>query len=89
MSELAVVTAEDTGSGDKMVTAECVTDELFAIGGGASVSGAPDGSVAIVETRPSGLVDEVSGAWIAKAVELESGLGSWTLTVYAVCARVN
>jgi hypothetical protein len=63
--------------------------DSFAIGGGAYVSGATGGSVAIVETRPAALEGEIPGTWIASAVEVSPTPGDWTLTVYAICAKVN
>ncbi len=80
-----------TDSDDKHVTAECERDDLFAIGGGAHVSGVTptQASIAIVETRPTALEGELPGAWTGSAVEIQPTGEVWTLTVYAVCAQVN
>ena len=82
--------SESTG-GSMTVTAECAKagEELTAISGGAAVSDSSDGSVSIVETRPTGIKGEVPSAWMAKAEEVGESSESWTLTVYAVCARVK
>ncbi len=64
-------------------------EEFSAIAGGADLSSSAGGKVAIVETRPTGLAGEVPTGWIASAVEVNPTDASWTLTVYALCARVN
>lgn len=58
-----------------------------AISGGAVVS-VSNGDVAIVESIPVGQLGGVSTGWKASAVELNDVSGNWTLTVYAVCAKV-
>ena len=80
--------SSESAGGAKTVTAECAKagEELTAISGGAAVSG---GSVSIVESRPTGIRGEVPSAWMAKAEEVGDNSEGWTLTVYAVCARVK
>ena len=87
--EIATIVSASS-SDDKSETVTCdVGKKLSAISGGARLSGSTGDNVAIVETRPTGVPGEVPSAWMAKAVEVNANSGSWVLTVYAVCAKVN
>lgn len=91
VSNLLIVSAiSRSDSVDKSGVALCSAagNNLYAIGGGAMISGVADG-VGLVETRPVGLEGEIPSGWQAKAVEVNEQSGDWTLTVYAVCASVN
>ena len=79
-----------SNSQNKTGVAECTAanEELSAISGGAMLSGGSDG-VAITGTRPTGLAAETPAGWTASAVETSLNTSDWTLTVYAVCAKVS
>ena len=79
-----------SNSQNKTGVAECAVadEELLAISGGAKLSGGSDG-VVITETRPTGLAEETPAGWTASAVETSLNTSDWTLTVYAVCAKVS
>ncbi|MCY4575619.1 MAG: hypothetical protein OXC55_03295 [Chloroflexi bacterium] len=74
---------------DKTESVLCSTvgSGFSAISGGAVVDSSDDG-VAIVESRPVGVVGGVPTGWEASATEMNDVTGNWTLTVYAVCAKV-
>jgi hypothetical protein len=79
-----------SNSQNKTGVAECTAanEELSAVSGGAELSGGSDG-VVITETRPTGLAGETPAGWTASAVGTSPIDSDWTLTVYAVCAKVS
>lgn len=88
----AVFAVDDVDNpGTKSGSVECATagEGLSAVSGGAALSGAHGGNVAIVMTRPIGVTGQVPAGWEAGAIEVNSTAEHWTLTVYAVCANVN
>ena len=92
VSELVIKTATSpSNSDDKTVTVQCTTDNdvLSAIAGGAELGGSYGDNVVIVSARPTGVAGEVPSGWRASAEEINSTGSTWTLTVYAVCAKVN
>ena len=62
--------------------------EFFAIGGGASTTGANDG-VVITASAATGVLGDKPLGWTASASELSAQSGSWTLEVYVICAKVT
>ena len=62
--------------------------EFFAIGGGASTTGANDG-VVITASAPTGIPGDKPLGWAASASDLSAQSGSWTLEVYVICATVT
>ena len=61
---------------------------FFAIGGGASRTGADEG-VVITGSAPTGVPGDKPLGWSASASELSAQSGSWTLEVYVICATVT
>ena len=61
---------------------------FFAIGGGASRTGADEG-VVITASAPTGVPGDKPLGWTASASELAAQSGSWTLEVYVICATVT
>ena len=92
ISALTLVKASsDSNSGDtKTITVSCedAGEELFAISGGASLSGATSG-VGLTASAPTGVAGSKPLGWTASAAEFTAQSGSWTLEVYVVCAQVQ
>ena len=88
--EIVTVSSQTDGTSPKTVVGQCATigEDLSAIAGGAVLTGAT-ANVALTETRPTGLAGEVPGGWSASAQSVAGSSGSWGVTVYVVCAKVQ
>ena len=83
VSQRQVVTANTASdsSSPKQLTATCPAGKQV-IGGGAELDGA--GGIALASSRPTGTTQ-----WFAFGYEVNATGGAWSLTSYAICARVT
>ena len=91
LSNLTLVkVSTDSTSDDKSGSAMCsdAGEDLFAIAGGAAVTGASEG-VSLTASAPTGVPGDKPLGWTASAAEMSPQSGSWTLDVYVVCANIE
>ena len=79
--EIVVASSASDSSAGKSVTATCPSGKQ-AIGGGAGIVG--EFGVALMASTPAG-----STGWVALAAEAISIASAWSVTSYAICARVT
>lgn len=79
--EVVTVNTASDSSSPKQLTATCPAGKVV-IGGGAEIDGAV--GPALASSRPIGTTQ-----WFAFAYEVNATGGAWSVTSYAICARVT